>query len=358
MSSTLKSQRLEEPVPPTVSAGRNDIFLGDVVAHVSAPECRCLLSNTTGMRITVAQEEPGRMDANAPAWIINMRYGDRIYRAVYRMVYNAAGPENGFRATLAGCLHPDEPLPFEIALTQRMRISGLKELRGVIPRRDGTFALQPVTNASPLEAGWSLDGKPRDRIALALPLLGFSSAEGNDRVLSIATDPYRGVEYTLSTLETEPGTALLEFTSSFGGDSDPRPSQSRTVLVAAHPDGEAQFLDTFYETISHIEPGPAWVREIRLNYYDYIANVGKALEPDLSALAAKIPESYRRHVLVCLHGYYDYLGRYTFDSKARRLDDQWTSYDNQARPLPMSKVELRRRIRLVKSFGFRCALYF
>ncbi|MCF7855872.1 MAG: hypothetical protein K9N51_13825, partial [Candidatus Pacebacteria bacterium] len=48
----------------------------------------------------------------------------------------------------------------------------------------------------------------------------------------------------------------------------------------------------------------------------------------------------------------------TFDSKARRLDDQWTSYDNQARPLPMSKVELRRRIRLVKSFGFRCALYF
>jgi hypothetical protein len=79
---------------------------------------------------------------------------------------------------------------------------------------------------------------------------------------------------------------------------------------------------------------------------------------DARACAWSITDPYRRHVMVCLHGYYDYLGRYTFNARARRLDDRWIAYDNQARPLAMSKAELRRRIRLVKSFGFRCGLYF
>jgi hypothetical protein len=63
-------------------------------------------------------------------------------------------------------------------------------------------------------------------------------------------------------------------------------------------------------------------------------------------------------VLVCLHGYYDYLGRYTFNPRTRQLDDTWSAYDRHGTELPMSRAELHRRIGLVKGLGFRCALYF
>jgi hypothetical protein len=72
-------------------------------------------------------------------------------------------------------------------------------------------------------------------------------------------------------------------------------------------------------------------------------------------------------VLLCLHGWYDFIGRYTFEPATGDLDREWTAFANAervraqfptTRPVPMSHREVGERLRYARSRGFRVALYF
>ena len=39
-----------------------------------------------------------------------------------------------------------------------------------------------------------------------------------------------------------------------------------------------------------------------------------------------IPPANRRQVFLCLHGWYDWVGRYSFDATTRKLDTSWTAF--------------------------------
>ncbi|MCX6622576.1 MAG: hypothetical protein NTY38_16205 [Acidobacteria bacterium] len=98
-----------------------------------------------------------------------------------------------------------------------------------------------------------------------------------------------------------------------------------------------------------------------------------------------VPPLDRKKVLLALHGWYDYCGRYAYDSKTGRLDRTWTAFPSALdpdfrgrfdkpmgtnpyqwskenvfalRPIPMSIESMHERIRYAKKRGFRVALYF
>jgi hypothetical protein len=115
--------------------------------------------------------------------------------------------------------------------------------------------------------------------------------------------------------------------------------------------------------------------------YDYLSDEGHGWFRDIDALAAALPKSERRQVFFCLHGWYDFVGRYCFNASTRKLDKEWTAFSNyesarkapalgniggeqvevgfgNCKPQKMSLTEVHRRLRYARSRGFRAGLYF
>ena len=319
-------------------------------------------ARVAGAEVPVLVENgPLKIDAGQARWAqaIGIEHSGKTYRAQYVRTFAPFVEGDRKRLKVTCELLPSDPLPFDLSVKHRALIEGLPQAEAILLQRNGQVAQGAVPPNDPLQAYWFLgSGCPRAGQELAMPLIGLRRKDGGGDTLSCATDPYLGVRFRLSTTGGTPDTVTFEDSSSFSGSLTPLSNNSRLMEFAVHRDATDELFPTFYQTIPDIKPGPSWIHDIQLNHYDYIAKAGKSLEPDLDELARRIPGRYRKHVLVCLHGYYDYLGRYTFNPKTRRIDDAWKSYDGQAKLLPMTKEELHRRIRLVKERGFRCAIYY
>jgi hypothetical protein len=128
-------------------------------------------------------------------------------------------------------------------------------------------------------------------------------------------------------------------------------------------------MDAWYATaLADIPPGPDWLHDIAWQHYDYLSHGGEGWFEDLDALQSSVAPHDRPKVVFALHGWYDMLGRYSYDVNTGRLDDTWTAFPNAAAmkekgfptlaPVSMSKAEMHRRIRYAKDLGVRVALYF
>jgi len=332
---------------------------GKLLLRLQTPEFGARVAGTNVP--VVVENGPPRVEAGQARWAqaIRIEHSGKTYRAGYVLALAPFAEGDRKRLKVTCELKPQDPLPFDLSVRQSGLIEGLAQAEAILPQRDGQVARGAIRQQEPLQAYWFLgSGSTRAGRELALPLIGLRSKDGGSDMLSFATDPYLGVQYRLSAIGDAPGTVSLELASTFSGSLTPLSTETRMIEIAVHRDRTEDLFKTFYQTIPDIKPGPSWVHDIQLNHYDYIAKAGRSLEPDLDELARRIPEKYRKHVLVCLHGYYDYLGRYTFNSKTRRIDDAWKSYDDHAQLLAMTKQELHRRIRLVKDRGFRCAIYY
>lgn len=319
-------------------------------------------ARVAGAEVPVLVENgPLKIDAGQARWAqaIRIEHSGKTYRAQYVRTFAPFVEGDRKRLKVTCELLPSDPLPFDLSVKHRALIEGFPQAEAILLQRNGQVAHAAVPPNDPLQAYWFLGGGcPRAGQELAMPLIGLRRKDGGGDTLSCATDPYLGLRFRLSATGGTPDTVTWEDSSSFSGSLTPLSNERRVMEFAVHRDATDELFPTFYQTIPDIKPGPSWIHDIQLNHYDYIAKAGKSLEPDLDELARRIPGKYRKHVLVCLHGYYDYLGRYTFNPKTRRIDDAWKSYDGQAKLLPMTKGELHRRIRLVKDRGFRCAIYY
>jgi hypothetical protein len=130
---------------------------------------------------------------------------------------------------------------------------------------------------------------------------------------------------------------------------------------------------------------PAWLKEIALNYYDYLGDNGEAWFKDLAAMAKAIPPEQRHHAVACLHGWYDEVGTYCMKPDGT-LKEKWMAFphmaamgvrnpgwpagsggpredayqfriDTRLQPVAMSWSEVRRRLVYAKKLGFRTAFY-
>jgi hypothetical protein len=131
-------------------------------------------------------------------------------------------------------------------------------------------------------------------------------------------------------------------------------------LVPAPPVDEpfGKSVDSFFRLmLPDVPPGPKWLHEIAMVYYDYLSENGQGWERDVHELARLLNPEERRRVALCFHGWYETIGGYSYDDSTGRMKTEWTAMD-RTRKVRLSEEEVKRRLRLARQLGFRVLWYF
>jgi hypothetical protein len=237
-----------------------------------------------------------------------------------------------------------------------------------LPLINGTGATLGTNDAAAFRFAGDL---PCPDVPLALPMACFPVTNLARRIL-IATDPYFSTLFKPTVLE-------WSYLPKAGLENG---CESRTVVVAEHQGSVEDSLACFFTNLlPEVVPGPAWLHDIALVDFDYLSDGGQGWFRDIDALTTALPKRDRHRVFFCLHGWYDFLGRYCFDARTRELDREWTAFSSyelarnahpygtiggervkmgfaNCKPARMSLAEMHRRLRYARDKGFRAGLYF
>ena len=221
------------------------------------------------------------------------------------------------------------------------------------------------------QAGYDFQGPlAPDHTRLSIPMVTYQMEDA--RRVTIASDPYFSTLFASDHLEwTYPKNIGLE-----------DKIETRRLVTVIHDGTPADALDAFYKyALPDVPPGPQWLHDIAMVDFDYMSDGGKGWFKDIDALAATLSPAERRKVFLCLHGWYDWCGRYSFDVKTKQFDKQWTVFGNAPRfknqrssmdvggesvdssldkceQVSMTPKLIRERLAYAKSKGFRVGLYF
>ena len=256
---------------------------------------------------------------------------------------------------------PPIDVSFDIVLNHHIQ-SATHE--AFIPRQDGVGE----TVSEPAGTWvWAPTTNPADIIPdrrLAIPVIGEYLATNTACVTTIA-DAQASSAFTLSGAGTNRD---LEVRAHMGALTLDRP-MTRTVWNVMHNVDPEQAMQAWYATaLADVPEGPDWLHDIAWQHYDYMSHGGQGWFEALDAIENFVALEDRGKIIFALHGWYDLLGRYSYDAGTKSLDDAWTAFPNApnmkgkgfptSEPVPMTKAELHRRIKYAKDRGVRVALYF
>jgi hypothetical protein len=162
--------------------------------------------------------------------------------------------------------------------------------------------------------------------------------------------------------------------------------EERVVYTGLHRGGDKGAMELFYATsLNEVKPGPDWLHQVAMVDYDYLSKNGQGWFADINELTKLIAPEARHKVFLALHGWYSWVGEYSFDWRKRTFLKEWTAFLNATdphfqsladapdsgtgyvwhgrsvkatRPVRMSLAEMHRRIRYAKDRGFRVGIYY
>jgi hypothetical protein len=198
---------------------------------------------------------------------------------------------------------------------------------------------------------------PAAPLALAVPMVSFPAGPPAARC-TLMTDPFYSTVFRRTSVEwTYPKSVGLE-----------NGLERRTISTVFHQGDPDAAIGRFYDVaLAEIPPGPEWLHDIAMVGYDYLSGGGRGWFEDVDALEAAIPAADRSKVLLALHGWYDFVGRYSFSPETGALDPQWTAFSNfpnvkkafpRSVPVALTLKNMHERMRYAAARGFRVALYF
>jgi|GEM_PF-154431 len=193
--------------------------------------------------------------------------------------------------------------------------------------------------------------------AASAPAPSAPPASASTRI-TVLTDPYFSTLFSEDAVEwTYPKAVGLE-----------NGRETRSLSAVFHSGTPDDALAEFFaRALPDVPPGPAWLHDIAMVDYDYLSDGGRGWFKDIDALAAALPAADRSKVLLCLHGWYDFVGRYSFDRASKTLDRAWTAFSNYPNvkkdfpnsvPVALTLERMHERLAYARSRGFRVGLYF
>jgi len=250
-------------------------------------------------------------------------------------------------------LRSRSPLPADLTISLSLGPVFLPDTTW-LPMKNGTGApLGPADGAVYRFAGSAPDTLP----ALAIPMVTFPAGPLADRC-TVMADPFYSLVFRRNAVE-------WTYPKSVGFENN---LEQRVISTVFHSGNEDAAIGQFYDVaLKDIPAGPDWVHDIAMVDYDYLSAAGRGWFEDIDALEAAVPAADRSKVLLALHGWYDFVGRYTFDPQTGKLDPAWTAFSNypnvkkdfpRSVPVAMTIEDMHKRIRYATSRGFRVALYF
>src|SRR5512135_2253335 len=258
---------------------------------------------------------------------------------ILRFKYRIEEPDD--RGTALTCrvnLVSDKPLPTDILLRWpwhvRPRAHSSQEL--FVPLFDGRGLHSTLTREKSwhfvCSSHWGNESQER----LALPAV----LEKTERIcLTHFADPFFSTGITLPA-----GESPLWFTCRFLKEAGARQFEERTFGSYLHTgDEDSSILGFFRYALPASPPGPRWLHDIAMVHYDYLSEKGEGWFRDIDRLGTLIPPEERGTIALTLHGWYDLLGRYSYDTTSRKIASRWIAMpkgDN----LAMSPAEIHRRI--------------
>jgi hypothetical protein len=218
------------------------------------------------------------------------------------------------------------------------------------------FGLLPEATCVEYRLGSFITGKETPN--LALPLVHM---EGQGGTAAIFADPMFSTLFSLhsGTGGTE-GTLRFRYAASKVPLSAPE-TRHFAIWLPANKGKTKDFaaaVDAWYRLmLPDVPPGPKWLHQIAMVDYDFLSDDGHGWERDLRALASWLKPSERRRVALCLHGWYDALGSYCYDTESHSMKQEWIAFE-RTRKVKFTQAELKRRLLLAHDLGFRVLLYF
>jgi len=321
-----------DPQPAAQADGSWTWTVSDASCQVLPPRC--------AVDGAVAELHPAKTDIGQ-TWIV--RTQTRVIGTLNQTVKleTVAG-----RTYLQRRLHftPGPELNTDVRFELPVAWNGTSKLQ--LPKRDGRVTVE----ASP--AHYILGHNVADIVGreLAMPLVAWLSDSGK-QALVVAGDPYGGSDFRLDGKPTQ----LLQgfwWRAGRGGSRDEDRLQSISWGDATIPNTLAAWAGA----VPDIAAAPPWVHSIALLYYDYFSDKGNGWFADIDALAEKIPADKRGHALLCVHGWFDQMGSWSYDPATQAMRKTWTAMPAGDR-VPMSVAEVHRRIDYARERGFRVALY-
>lgn len=215
---------------------------------------------------------------------------------------------------------------------------------------------------------------------LAVPMIDEYADQGDLR-LTFCADPYFSSYFTLPF-----GDKRGQFHCIYPQQLGLRGREERTVCTVVHHGDPRTAMGAFYAcALPDVQQGPDWLHDVAMIDYDYLSENGQGWFADIDKLTEVIKPADRTKVFLALHGWYDLVGRYTYDQRTRSLDKKWIAFPSarspvvQAfgdgprewtsnfwtkasiealQPVAMSIEKVHQRIRYAKDRGFRVGLYF
>jgi hypothetical protein len=272
--------------------------------------------------------------------------------------------------------------PIELRLPRNLRLPAPRR-RELAPTREGVArrGVIPEKDASRFAYKMAGGDAAADLPRLGIPLIAEYADSDPLRITACSEAAFSTSFRNASEMEA----GEFAWTHTSGGRRGERVERTFYTIVGRAAERRA-VLGLYGSALASVKPGPEWLRDVVIVHYDYLSKNGRGWFADIDALSAMIPSNARHKVVVTLHGWYDFVGRYTFDWKRKALDRKWVAFSNvtappfiahatgprsktakfwgwrktfdRMRPVEMSIADVRHRIRYAKSRGFRCILYF
>lgn len=227
------------------------------------------------------------------------------------------------------------------------------------PLKNGWAKETPLgaeTTQGEYRLGNAISSRETPQLALPMVLVGTDDCKAG-----LFTDP---IFSTLFSMQPEDGIVRGSLIFRYASSQVPlRTTETRTFAVWTPRKSEAlggfpDCLDAWFRLmLPDVSPGPEWLHRIGMVGYDFLSDEGRGWEKDIAVLARDLTLNERRSTALCLHGWYDALGVYCYDSVHKRIRGEWTAFE-RTRKVHFTQMELRRRLRLARSLGFRVLLYF
>ncbi|MCC6124615.1 MAG: hypothetical protein IT426_06620 [Pirellulales bacterium] len=259
---------------------------------------------------------------------------------------------------------PDKPITADLEIRRPFTISGAKgasRASAVCPLFNGwakPYSLSETALDVEYRVGNVLGGKDVER--LALPVIQLDK-QGAWRA-ALSSDCRFSALFSVSAANetTVQGVVRYRYACSRVPLKGTETRQFGLWLTPPPPAGEpfGKSVDSFFRLmLPDVPPGPKWLHEIAMVYYDYLSENGQGWEKDVNELARLLKPDERRRVALCFHGWYESLGGYGYDDSTGKMKTSWTAM-GRTRKVPMTQEEMKRRLGVAKQLGFRVMLYF